>query len=246
MFGRVVSGIALALGLLGAVARADTLPLPADLFDLTSPQGERLLQAPDALEAYVPLSVHFVTQKTQAYCSVASMVTVLNALDVPAPASPEYAPYRTFTQDNFLDERTDAILPRATLARQGMTLDEMGQVLALHPVEVEVHHAGDSSLEAFRAAAQEHLGHDGRAVIINYLREGLGQQRGGHHSPLASYDPGTDRFLILDVARYKYPPVWVEAAKLFAAMDTPDDDNQGRTRGYVLVRVRAAAPAAVD
>ncbi len=127
-----------------------------------------------------------------------------------------------------------------------MTLDEMGRVLALHQVEAEVHHAGDGGLEAFRAAAREHVGHEGRAVIVNYLREGLGQQRGGHHSPLAAYDLGTDRFLILDVARYKYPPVWVEAAKLFAAMNTPDHDNQDRTRGYVLVRVRAAAPAPAD
>ena len=133
MFPQRRLGISVAIGLLGAVARADTLPLPADLVDLTSRQGEQLLQAPDALQAYVPLSVHFVTQKTRACCNVASMVTVLNALGVSAPASPEYAPYRTFTQDNFLDERTGAILPRATLAKQGMTLDEMGRVLALHP-----------------------------------------------------------------------------------------------------------------
>jgi hypothetical protein len=26
-------------------------------------------------------------------------------------------------------------------------------------------------------------------------------------------------------------------------MDTPDHDNQDRTRGYVLVKARAAAPA---
>jgi hypothetical protein len=37
-----------------------------------------------------------VTQKTQAYCGVASMVTILNALGVLAPARPECAPSRTF------------------------------------------------------------------------------------------------------------------------------------------------------
>jgi hypothetical protein len=53
---------------------------------------------------------------------------------------------------------------------------------------------------------------------------------------LAAYDADTDRFLILDVSRYKYPPVWVEAEDLFSAMDTPDSDNGNRSRGYVIVR----------
>ena len=34
----------------------------------------------DAHEAYFPLASNFLTQKTQAYCGVASMVMVLNAL----------------------------------------------------------------------------------------------------------------------------------------------------------------------
>ena len=37
---------------------------------------------------------------------------------IPAPAVPEYDPYRTFTQDNFLNEQTDAILPREVLTKQ--------------------------------------------------------------------------------------------------------------------------------
>ena len=65
-------------------------------------------------------------------------------------------------------------------------------------------------------------------VIINYLRKAIGQERGGHISPLAAYDA--------DVSRYKYPPVWVSAAELFAAMNTQDSDNQNRTRGFVLIR----------
>ena len=75
---------------------------------------------------------------------------VLNALGVPAPPVPEYTPYRTFTQDNVLSERTDAILPRETLARQGMTLDQIGAILATQPVRAEVHHASESSVDEFR------------------------------------------------------------------------------------------------
>ncbi|TIP97829.1 MAG: glutathione gamma-glutamylcysteinyltransferase, partial [Mesorhizobium sp.] len=83
-------------------ARAETLPLPANLIGAASDAGETLLIEADAREAYFPLAINFVTQKNQAFCGVASSVMVLNAIGVPAPPVPEYDPYRTFTQDNLL------------------------------------------------------------------------------------------------------------------------------------------------
>jgi hypothetical protein len=241
---RTLQGLVTALCLLTAGAQAETLPVPDNLVDFRSEVGERLLLESDALEAYFPLSVNFVTQRTQAHCGVASIVMVLNALQVPAPPSPEYEPYRTFTEDNLLDERIEAVLPREVLDKQGMTLDEIGALLALHPVEAEVHHASDSSMGEFRAVAQNYLSQEDHFVIVNYLREALGQEKGGHISPLGAYDAETDRFLILDVSRYKYPPVWVTAPELFAALNTTDAANQNRTRGFVLVRKAEAAAAA--
>jgi len=223
------------LGLFTAVAQAQTLPLPDNLIDLRSHQGEDLLRESDAYEAFVPLSVNFVTQENQAFCGVASIVMVLNAMQLPAPSVPAYDPYHTFTQDNFLNEKTEAILPREVLSNQGMTLDQIGALLATQPVKVEVHHAADSSLDAFRKVARDYLGAEGRFVIVNYLRKAIGQEKGGYISPLAAYDAETDRFLILDVSRYKYPPVWVMASQLFDAMNTTDSDNQNKTRGFVLV-----------
>lgn len=163
------------------------------------------------------------------------MVMVFNAMQLPAPAVPEYDPYKTFTQDNVLDARTESVLPLATIMKQGITLDQLGALLALRPVDVVVHHASDSSLVEFRSKAQQYLARPNQFVVINYLRKAIGQEKGGHISPLAAYDRETDRFLILDVARYKYPPVWVKAAELFAAMNTQDSDNENKTRGYILV-----------
>jgi glutathione-S-conjugate glycine hydrolase len=228
------------LGLCLAGASADTLPLPGNLAGFSTRDGEMYFAESDAREAYFPLAANFVTQKTQSYCGVASMVMVLNALGLPAPEVPEYAPYRTFTQDNLLSERTDTILPRETLARQGMTLDQLGAILSTEPVRAEVHHASDSSVDEFRKLAQAYLGESGHFVIVNYLRKALGEETGGHISPLAAYDAKADRFLILDVARYKYPPVWAKTADLFAAMDTPDAANGGKSRGFVLVTAAGA------
>src|SRR5215469_14246732 len=242
MSGRLAQSLALALALclLAPIARAETLPLPSNLTDLNSNQGEIFFLESGALANYFPIADHFVTQKTQAYCGVASMVMVLNAAGVPAPTSPEYQPYHIFTQDNVLDERTEAVLPRDVLARQGTTLDQLGGLLALHPLAIEVHHAADGGLDSFRAAARDYLTAKDHFVIVNYLRKAIGQQTGGHISPLAAYDAKADRFLILDVARYKYPPVWVKASDLFDAMNTTDSANDNKTRGYVLIATTAA------
>ena len=250
--GRLLPLLALTLCLLAPVAHspvahAETLPLPGNLTDLNSGEGERYFLESGALATYFPIADNFVTQKTQAYCGVASIVMVLNAAGVPAPTSPEYQPYHIFTQDNVLDERTEAVLPRQVLARQGMTLDQLGGLLALHPVTIEVHHAADGDLDAFRAAARDYLATKDHFVVVNYLRKAIGQQTGGHISPLAAYDAKADRFLILDVARYKYPPVWVKASDLFDAMNTTDASNDNKTRGYVLVaKTAGATPAPVQ
>ena len=137
-------------------------------------------------------------------------------------------PYHTFTQDNFFNARTEAVLPSDVLRKQGMTLDQIGGLIALHPVNVAVRHAADSGLDGFRAEARDYLSKPDHYVIVNYLRKAIGQERGGHISPLAAYDAETDRFLILDVARYKYPPVWVMATDLFNAMNTTDSSTRIR------------------
>jgi hypothetical protein len=240
---RGLRSLALAFCLAAPAASAETLPLPASLVDFSSPEGETYLLESGALAAYFPISANFVTQKTQAYCGVASMVMVLNALHAPAPASAEYEPYRTFTQDNVLDEGTDAALPRDVVARQGMTLEQLGALLSLRGAAVDVHHAAGGGLDGFRAAARAALSARDHYVLVNYLRSAIGQQTGGHISPLAAYDEKTDRFLILDVARYKYPPVWVKASDLFDAMNTVDAVTGDKTRGYVLVMRAGASPA---
>lgn len=225
-----LTGLALAVS-----ASPQTLPLPPSLIRLDSEAGAQLLVDSQARRAYWPLSIHFVTQKNQAYCGVASSVMVLNALAVKAPPAPGYEPFTTFTQDNLLNERTEAILPQQTLIRQGMTLTQLGAILSSYEITVSVRHADDDGLDSFRRLASRQLSLPGGHVVVNYLRRSIGQESGGHISPLAAYDAATDRFLILDVSRYKYPPVWVAAAELYAAMNTVDADNAGRRRGYVMV-----------
>ncbi len=229
--------IAMAVWLAGCGgAAAQTLPVPPGLVSLADEAGGRLLVESTAREAYWPLSVQFVTQKNQAFCGVASMVMVLNALAIPAPDAPGLEPYRTFTQDNVLDGATEQIVPESVVLQQGMTLDQFGAVIRSHGVSADVFHADQLSVDDFRRMAAHALGTRGLYVVVNFLRKPLGEESGGHFSPLAAFDAKTDRFLVLDVARYKYPPVWVKTADLYAAMNTVDSVNDGRERGFVLIR----------
>ena len=64
-------------------SNGETLKLPDNLVGFTSHDGESYFAESDAREAYFPLASNFLTQKTQAYCGVASIVMVLNALEYP-------------------------------------------------------------------------------------------------------------------------------------------------------------------
>lgn len=232
---RVVALVAVFAGIAATGARADRLALPPALIDLGSPAGTALFAHARAKQAYWPLADEFVTQKAQSFCGIASLTMVLNALGVPAPAVADYGPFTSFTQENLFTPATEKIIPQAYIPNHGMTLDQVGAVAASFGVTVHVVHASAVSAAHFRSAAAAALARPGQFVIVNYLRTALGQQRYGHISPLAAYDRRSDRFLILDVARYKYPPVWVRTADLFAAMNTIDAGNANQTRGYILL-----------
>lgn len=71
-------------------------------------------------------------------------------------------------------------------------------------------------------------------LVVSYNRKILQQTGTGHFSPIAAYDPKTDSALILDTARFKYPPHWVKLDLLFESMKSVDVET-GRSRGYVLL-----------
>ncbi|BCL33873.1 phytochelatin synthase family protein [Nostoc sp. MS1] len=232
---KFITGTIIGLLLSSSQVLAQTLTLSPNLIGFNSPEGENLLLTSRSREDFFPLSMQFVTQNNQAYCGVASSIMVLNSLGINAPEIPQYSPYRVFTQDNFFsNEKTKAVIAPEVVARQGITLNELGGLIASYGVKVEVHHASDTSLEQFRKQAAENLKQKGNFVIVNYLRREIGQEKGGHISPLAAYNEQTDRFLIMDVSRYKYPPVWVKTADLWKAMNTVDSVAK-KTRGFVFV-----------
>ncbi|MGB1016567.1 MAG: phytochelatin synthase family protein, partial [Nannocystaceae bacterium] len=86
-------------------------------------------------------------------------------------------------------------------------------------------------------------GVSGGVLIVSYDRAALGQTGSGHFSPIGGYHRGSDRALVLDVARFKYPPHWVPVSLLHAAT-RPIDPMTGRSRGWVELR-RGTRPASL-
>jgi hypothetical protein len=60
----------------------------------------------------------------------------------------------------------EAIKARSAVLHAGMTLDELGAILAAHDVKVVVRHAADSSLEEFRRLAVAELKGKERFVVV--------------------------------------------------------------------------------
>lgn len=220
-----------------AVLVAAPLSLQAaepELIYWNSAAGKALRARIPADADYWQLSPWFAEQINQTYCSVASAVTVLNALPIKKPVDPIYAPNAYFTQRDFFTPEVAKIISPQTVLAQGMTRDEMVKTLTRLGVKA-TSVAGDSiDDKALRTLLQKALGDDGQFVLVNYLRAAVGQDGGGHWSVLAAYDAQSDRVLILDVAKYLYAPVWIEIGTLRKAIATMDTTS-GKARGLVVV-----------
>ena len=227
--------IALVSFSVGSFLNAGTLPVDESLVDFHTVEGRDLLFTSNAKEDYSLLSQYFVTQINSAYCGVASMAIVLNSLGIDASIAPELQKKR-FTQTNIFTEQTEEIHPADKIRWQGMTLSQLGQLLSTYPVDVDVIHGDELSLPEFRELLRQNLSEPNNFVLVNYLRSAINQKTGGHISPIAAYNETGDRFLILDVSTYKYPPVWVAASDLWEATITIDS-SVNQSRGIVTVEL---------
>lgn len=199
-----------------------------------TPEGRAMRARIPADADYWQLIPNFAVQQTQSYCAVASAVTVLNSMPIRKPVDPAYAPYTYFTQANFFTPEVSKVISAQTVLAQGMTREEMVETLTRHGVKA-TSVAGDAYADdSLRAVLKTALGDDGQFVLANYFRGTFGQVGGGHWSALAAYDAQTDSVLILDVAKYKYPPSWVSISLLRQSIATLDTTS-GKPRGLVFV-----------
>jgi glutathione gamma-glutamylcysteinyltransferase len=209
-------------------------PLPSEAIAFSSPEGRQIFGealANDGLNGYFPLAEQFHTQSDPAFCGLGSLVVALNALAID-PERLWKGPWRWFAEDLL-----DCCVPLADVRERGLDVDELACLARCNGAEVHVHRGDAANLATWRAALATAA--SGEAVIVaSYDRAAMGQSGGGHFSPIGGYHVTRDLVLILDVARFKYPPHWVSAESLWRAMH-PIDPTTGRARGWLVVRRRA-------
>jgi hypothetical protein len=90
------------------------------------------------------------------------------------------------------------------------------------------------SLSRFRSAIHSATHRTDLHLVASFSRKILGQTGSGHYSPIGAYHAESDMALVLDVARFKYPPYWAPVSLLWKAVCAIDEAT-GRGRGYYLM-----------
>ncbi|MES2906686.1 MAG: phytochelatin synthase family protein [Pseudomonadota bacterium] len=209
---------------------------------------------------FFSLANNFVSQDNAMFCGPATATIVLNALklgkkdDLPVDKSSiasdegqylpkDYNPYfNKYTQQNVFSDGAKTKLqvlgkPVAVNGTEksdgGIQLRQFATLLAGNGTDVELHVVADDLPESgIKTDMIKNLSTKGDFVIVNFARKALGQQGGGHISPIAAYDEQSDSFLMMDVNPNRASWVWVKSKDLIASMRTFDTVEN---RGYLLV-----------
>jgi glutathione gamma-glutamylcysteinyltransferase len=211
-------------------------PLPSGAIAFSSPEGRALFAdalSKGGLEGYFQLAEQFHTQSDPAFCGLGSLVVALNALAID-PGRLWKGPWRWFAEDLL-----DCCVPLPKVRERGLSLDELACLARCNGAEVDVQHSTPSAENAaeFRLALAA-CARGERVLIAAYDRSLLGQTGSGHFSPVGGYHSERDLVLLLDVARFKYPPHWIAAETLWHAMHALDP-TVGRSRGWLALRAGA-------
>ncbi|CAN5470866.1 hypothetical protein BH11MYX1_BH11MYX1_54900 [soil metagenome] len=206
-------------------------PLPDDTIAFSSEPGRHLFAealASGGLDGYFLLAEQFHTQSEPAFCGLGSLVVALNALAID-PGRMWKGPWRWFSE-----ELLDCCISLDEIRRRGLDLDELTCLARCNGADVELHRADSDDVAGWRTALMAAA--RGEVVVIaSYDRGSLDQSGEGHYSPIGGYHAPLDMALVLDVARFKYPPHWISAERLWHAMEAIDPVT-ARSRGWIVLR----------
>jgi hypothetical protein len=179
------------------------------------------------------------SQINAAYSAVASAAALLNSLR--GSLLPETFPYITqrdilendcvrqkvtHTQDSELIYLVAGLGMEHTTILLGCLLEGQNYDIQIHRIQPilernESPYRKMLNIKQFSQVLLQGVA-EGSRVFINYDRSVLGQEGHGHWSPVVAYNNKLKSWLVLDTAKYQYPPVWVPTQKLFDATSILD------------------------
>lgn len=236
---------------------ASNQPTPLVLF--ASDEGLTRLARSTAKADFPALANQFEAQSNAAFCGPTTAAIVLNAVhgrnnDLPRDRSRlraddlKFVPggfdltVPRFTQDNVIDKglKTRSQVLGEPVLINGKSIQDFGyqtrqmdEMLRLNGLTTRLVIVDDGKPEAdIRTDLIQNLSTPGSYVIVTYKRSAVGQQGGGHISPVGAYDQLSDSFLVLDVNPSSAGWVWMPTSVLVKGMRTFDTIEN---RGYILV-----------
>ncbi|CDY36967.1 BnaC09g17830D [Brassica napus] len=207
-----------------------SLPSPPAI-DFSSPEGKKIFNEAlqkGTMEGFFKLISYFQTQSEPAYCGLASLSVVLNALSID-PGRKWKGPWRWFDESML-----DCCEPLEVVKEKGITFEKLVCLAHCSGAKVEAFRTSQSTIDDFRKFVVTCSVSDNFHMISSYDRGVFKQTGSGHFSPIGGYNAERDMALILDVARFKYPPHWVPLQLLWEAMDTIVQLT-GKHRGFMLI-----------
>merc|ERR1740121_358809 len=185
--------------------------------------------------SFFRLVEQFRTQDEPAFCGLSTLTMALNALNVD-PGQTWKGPWRWFHESML-----DCCEPLEVVKEKGISWPKFLCLARCNGVHADAHRArGDAgNLALFRRFVQEavtqdigaHTEEDAsslKVLLVSYSRKTFNQTGDGHYSPIGGYHKdrnGNERVLILDVARFKYPPHWVPLDAMYESMQQQDKDT---------------------
>ncbi|KAK7396446.1 hypothetical protein VNO78_17462 [Psophocarpus tetragonolobus] len=213
--------------------------LPPPSIDFSSPEGKKLFGEAferGTMQGFFKLISYYQTQSEPAYCGLATLSVVLNALAID-PGRKWKGPWRWFDESML-----DCCEPLAKIKLEGITFGKVSCLARCNGAYVEAFRSDQSNVSDFRNRVISCSSSDDSHVIVSYHRTPLYQTGIGHFSPIGGYHAERDMVLVLDVARFKYPPHWVPLTLLWEGMSTIDEAT-GLRRGYMIMSRLNRAPS---
>jgi glutathione gamma-glutamylcysteinyltransferase len=171
------------------------------------------------LDSYFPLAEQFTTQGDKAFCGIGSLTMALNAILIDPKRAWQGSVWRWFDESML-----DCCEPLDIVRLNGITLPKLACLAKCNGAGVELNLASSITVEDFRKDIMNVTSSSSETstvvMIVSYSRPILNQTGGGHFSPVGGYNQEKDLVLIMDVARFKYPPHWVPLRTLFESMKT--------------------------
>ncbi|KAF8954686.1 hypothetical protein BGZ46_002843 [Entomortierella lignicola] len=208
--------------------------LPAHLISITSVAGRKLfreMMLAGTSECFFSIFTSFNTQSDPAFCGVSSLSMVLNALEID-PRRQWRGVWRWYSE-----EHLDCCASIDVMKQKGITFNQFWCLAKCH-AEVVAKPAENHTLEEFRRDVQTIASSEGSHIVLSFSRAALGQTGSGHFSPIGGYHAEEDKVLVLDCARFKYPPFYATIQELWESFQ-PIDPETGKCRGYFLITTTA-------